>query len=97
MGTFSFIILGLIAGAIAKAILLDVTGLVRYAPARCHRAVVGGWLNQVSLMHRSKSSGRCKGWALAIGGLIVVLLLIWGLLTGRKKTHNDVHASRVHA
>ena len=86
MGFFSFIILGLIAGAIAKAILPGRNGGGWFATLLLGviGAVVGGWLGSIIFDASLEKFWSLQSWALAIGGSIVVLL-IWGLLTGRKK------------
>lgn len=85
MGFFAFLILGLIAGAIAKAILpgrqsggwfitllLGVVG-----------ALIGGWLGSVLFNAPLENFWSLQTWLLAIGGSLVVLL-VYGALTGRK-------------
>lgn len=85
MGFFGFLLLGLIAGAIAKLImpgkqaggwfltlLLGVVG-----------AVLGGWLGGLIFNVGLESFFSLATWALAIGGSLIVLL-IYGLLTGRR-------------
>ncbi|ABY21977.1 hypothetical protein RSal33209_0221 [Renibacterium salmoninarum ATCC 33209] len=69
MGFFSFLILGLIAGEIAKFILPGKQG--------------GGWLG--GLIFHTDLSGffSISTWILAIVGSIIVLL-IYGMITGRK-------------
>ncbi len=84
MGFFSFLLLGLIAGAIAKLIipgkqaggwfitlLLGVVG-----------AFVGGWLGGLLFDANLQEFFSLQTWALAIGGSIIVLL-IYGLIVGR--------------
>lgn len=86
MGFFAFIILGLIAGAIAKAILPGKQGGGWFATLILGviGAIVGGWLGSIIFNASLEKFWSLQTWALAIGGAIVVLL-IWGLLTGRKK------------
>src|SRR5690606_718534 len=85
MGFFSFLLLGLIAGAIAKLIipgkqaggwfitlLLGVVG-----------AFVGGWLGGLLFDANLQEFFSLQTWLLAIGGSLVVLL-IYGLITGRR-------------
>lgn len=85
MGFFAFLILGLIAGAIAKAILpgrqsggwfitllLGVVG-----------ALIGGWLGSVLFNAPLEDFWSLQTWLLAIGGSLIVLL-VYGALTGRK-------------
>ena len=82
MGILGWIILGLIAGAIAKAIkpgeqgggwlatlLLGVVG-----------AVVGGWIGSALFDVEIDRFWSLSTWLLAIGGSLIVLV-IWGLLT----------------
>ncbi|KAA0975744.1 GlsB/YeaQ/YmgE family stress response membrane protein [Paeniglutamicibacter gangotriensis] len=86
MGFIGWIVLGLIAGAIAKAIkpgeqgggwiatlLLGVVG-----------AVIGGWIGSALFDVDISSFWSLSTWLLAIGGSLIVLV-IWGLLT-RKRT-----------
>lgn len=85
MGFIGWIFLGLIAGAIAKAIkpgeqgggwlatlLLGVVG-----------AVVGGWIGSALFHVNISEFWSLSTWLLAIGGSLVVLV-IWGLLTRKK-------------
>lgn len=85
MGFIGWIVLGLIAGAIAKAIkpgeqgggwiatlILGVVG-----------AVVGGWIGSALFNVDISSFWSLSTWLLAIGGSLVVLI-IWGLLTRKK-------------
>ena len=85
MGFIAYIILGLLAGLIAKAlmpgkegggwlatILLGVVG-----------AAVGGWLGNLIFDVGLENFWSLQTWALAIGGSLVVLA-VWGWLTGKK-------------
>ena len=87
MGFFAFLILGLIAGALAKlllpgnqgggwflTLLLGVVG-----------AMLGGWLGSILFNANLDEFWSFQTWLLAIGGSVIVLLL-WGLLFGRKNT-----------
>lgn len=87
MGFFSFLILGLIAGAIAKFILPGKQGGGWFVTLLLGviGAMVGGWLGGMIFNANLEEFFSLQTWALAIGGSIVVLL-IWGLITGRKKT-----------
>lgn len=87
MGFIAFIILGLIAGAIAKAILPGRQGggwLVTLLLGVVG-AILGGWLGSVLFGVGLENFWDLSTWLLAIGGSIIVLL-IWGLITGRNKT-----------
>ncbi|GAB3274771.1 GlsB/YeaQ/YmgE family stress response membrane protein [Microbacterium lacusdiani] len=84
MGFIAFIILGLIAGAIAKAILPGRQGggwLVTLLLGVVG-AILGGWLGSVLFGVGLENFWDLSTWLLAIGGAIIVLL-IWGLITGR--------------
>ncbi len=85
MGILGWIILGLIAGAIAKGIkpgeqgggwlatlLLGVVG-----------AVVGGWIGSALFDVEIDRFWSLSTWLLAIGGSLIVLV-IWGLLTRKR-------------
>lgn len=85
MGFIGWIVLGLIAGAIAKAIkpgeqgggwlatlLLGVVG-----------AIVGGWIGSALFDVSVDKFWSWSTWLLAIGGSLIVLV-IWGLLTRKR-------------
>ena len=85
MGILGWIVLGLIAGAIAKAIkpgqqgggwiatlLLGIVG-----------ALVGGWIGSAIFNVGINQFLSLSTWLLAIGGSLVVLV-IWGLLTRKR-------------
>lgn len=85
MGFIGWIVLGLIAGAIAKAIkpgeqgggwlatlLLGVIG-----------AIVGGWLGSAIFGVGVGEFWSLSTWLLAIAGSLIVLV-IWGLITRKK-------------
>lgn len=85
MGFFSFLLLGLIAGAIAKFILPGKQGggWITTLILGVVGAFVGGWLG--GLIFHTDLSGffSISTWILAIVGSIIVLL-IYGMITGRK-------------
>ena len=85
MGFLGFLLLGLIAGAIAKlslpgkqgggwfiTLLLGVVG-----------ALLGGWLGSVLFNAPLEEFFSLQTWLLAIGGSLIVLL-IYGFFVGRK-------------
>jgi uncharacterized membrane protein YeaQ/YmgE (transglycosylase-associated protein family) len=85
MGFIGWIVLGLIAGAIAKAIkpgeqgggwiatlLLGVVG-----------AIVGGWIGSAVFGVGVSEFWSLSTWLLAIGGALIVLI-IWGLITRKR-------------
>ena len=88
MGWFSFIILGLIAGAIAKLILPGTQGggWIATLILGLIGAVVGGWLAGLfGVSDADTNFWSILAWLWAIGGAIVVLL-VWGFITrGRAK------------
>ncbi len=87
MGFIAFIILGLIAGAIAKAILPGRQGGGFFATMLLGviGATLGGWLGSLILDADIEKFWSLRSWALAVGGSVIVLL-IWGAITGRKKS-----------
>ncbi|KAB1647116.1 MULTISPECIES: GlsB/YeaQ/YmgE family stress response membrane protein [unclassified Pseudoclavibacter] len=85
MSFLGFLLLGLIAGAIAKAILPGKSegGWISTLVLGIIGAMLGGWLGNVLFgaeMNRFFSIG---SWALAIGGSLIVLL-IWGAITRKR-------------
>jgi len=89
MSFIAFIILGLIAGAIAKAILPGEQGGGWLATLLLGvvGAVVGGWIGTAIFGVGLEEFWSLQSWLLAIGGAIIVLL-IWGLITGRRGTRS---------
>ena len=89
MSFLGFLLLGLIAGAIAKLILPGKQGGGWFITLLLGvvGALLGGWLGSL-LLNRPLTEFWDRGtWLLAIGGSIIVLL-IWGLITGRSRATN---------
>lgn len=86
MGFLGFLLLGLIAGAIAKALLPGRQGGGWFATLLLGviGAFVGGWLGSIIFDASLEEFFSLQTWALAIGGSLVVLL-IYGALTGRNR------------
>ncbi len=88
MGFLGFLLLGLIAGAIAKAILPGKNGggwLVTMLLGVIG-ALVGGWLGSVLFGASLEEFFSIQTWLLAIGGSVLVLL-VYGLITGRRSVN----------
>lgn len=86
MGFIAFLVLGLIAGAIAKAILpgRQGGGWIATLLLGVVGAMLGGWLGGLLFGANLEEFWSLESWLLAIGGSIVVLL-IYGLIVGRKR------------
>lgn len=86
MGFLGFLLLGLLAGAIAKMILPGRQGGGWLATLLLGviGAVVGGWLGSILFDASLENFFSLQTWALAIGGSLVVLV-IYGALTGRNR------------
>ncbi|MBT2520339.1 GlsB/YeaQ/YmgE family stress response membrane protein [Arthrobacter sp. ISL-28] len=85
MGFFAFLILGLIAGAIAKAILpgRQGGGILVTLLLGVVGAFLGGWLGSLIFGTGLQEFFSLQTWLLAIGGAIIVLL-IYGMVTNRR-------------
>lgn len=85
MGFFGFLLLGLIAGAIAKLILPGKQGGGWFITLLLGvvGALLGGWLGGLLFNAPLEEFFSIQTWLLAIGGSIIVLL-IYGLIVGRK-------------
>ena len=85
MGFIGFILLGLIAGAIAKAILPGRQGGGWFATLILGviGAIVGGWLGSLIFDTDINKFWSLSSWLLAIGGSLIVLV-IWGMITRKK-------------
>ena len=84
MGFIAFLMLGLIAGAIAKAILpgkqgggIFITLLLGVVGA-----LLGGWIGGLLFNANMNEFFSLSTWLLAIGGAIIVLL-VYGMITKR--------------
>ncbi|MEI5583906.1 MULTISPECIES: GlsB/YeaQ/YmgE family stress response membrane protein [unclassified Agromyces] len=87
MSFLAFLLLGLIAGAIAKLILPGKQGggwLITLLLGVVG-ALLGGWLGSVLFGVGLEEFWDLSTWLLAIGGAIVVLL-IYGLIVNRRRT-----------
>ncbi|WP_420174633.1 GlsB/YeaQ/YmgE family stress response membrane protein [Luteococcus sp. OSA5] len=86
MGFIAFIVLGLIAGAIAKAIMPGEQGGGWFVTMILGvvGAILGGWLGSLLLNVSLGGFFDLRSWLLAIVGSLIVLG-IWGAVTGRKR------------
>jgi len=82
MGFIAFLILGLIAGVIAKLILPGKQGGGWFVTLLLGvvGALLGGWIGSLLFNVGLDEFWDLSTWLLAIGGSIIVLL-IWGLIT----------------
>ncbi|MDQ1123914.1 GlsB/YeaQ/YmgE family stress response membrane protein [Microbacterium trichothecenolyticum] len=85
MGFFGFLLLGLLAGAIAKLILPGKQGGGWFVTLLLGvvGALLGGFLGGLLFNAPLQDFFSIQTWLLAIGGSIIVLL-IYGLITGRR-------------
>lgn len=86
MSFLAFIILGLIAGAIAKFLIpgKQPGGIIVTMLIGVVGALLGGWIGSALFGVGLEEFWSWQTWIVAIVGS-VVLLLIWGLVFGRKK------------
>lgn len=87
MGFLAFLILGLIAGAIAKAILpgRQGGGWIATLLLGVVGAMLGGWLGSMLFGADMNEFWSLESWLLAIGGAIIVLLIYGFIVGGRKR------------
>ncbi|BCW65028.1 GlsB/YeaQ/YmgE family stress response membrane protein [Paenarthrobacter sp. MSM-2-10-13] len=85
MGIIGWIVLGLIAGAIAKAIMPGKQGggWITTILLGVVGAVLGGWIGSALFKVGINEFWSLSTWLLAIGGALLVLI-IWGLFTRKK-------------
>ena len=87
MGFIGFLILGLIAGAIAKLILPGKQGIgwVMTLVLGVVGALLGGWIGSLIFGGGLQEFFDIRTWLLAILGSVIVLL-VYGAVTGRSRT-----------
>jgi len=87
VGFIPFLILGLIAAIIAKAVLKQKHGWIVTILLGLAGAALGGWIGGMVTgedIYGVNGFWSITSWLFAIGGAIVVLL-VFGLITGRRK------------
>ncbi|UTX52884.1 GlsB/YeaQ/YmgE family stress response membrane protein [Leucobacter aridicollis] len=86
MSFIAFLILGLIAGAIAKALLPGEHGGGWFMTLLLGvvGAMVGGWLGGMLFGANLGEFWSIESWLVAIGGSVVVLL-VFGMITGGRR------------
>ncbi|MDR6867300.1 putative membrane protein YeaQ/YmgE (transglycosylase-associated protein family) [Microbacterium resistens] len=90
MGFLAFLVLGLIAGAIAKLILPGKQGGGWFVTLLLGvvGAMLGGWIGGLLFNVGLNEFWSLSTWLLAIGGAIIVLL-IYGLIAGRSRSRAE--------
>ena len=85
MGFFAYLILGLIAGAIAKAILPGKQGggWISTLIIGVIGAILGGWLGGAIFGAQMDKFFSLSTWLCAIGGSLIVLV-VWGFITSKR-------------
>ncbi|MCF2585730.1 GlsB/YeaQ/YmgE family stress response membrane protein [Brevibacterium sp. UCMA 11752] len=86
MGFIAYLVLGLIAGAIAKLILpgRQGGGWIATLVLGVIGALLGGWIGSAVFGAGVSSFFDISTWLCAIGGSLIVLI-VWGLITGRSR------------
>jgi len=86
MGIIAFLILGLIAGAIARAIMKDriAGGWLASLVVGVIGALLGGWIGSAAGLGDVDEFFSLSTWLLAILGSVIVLA-IWGAISGRNR------------
>lgn len=87
MGFIGFLLLGLIAGAIAKQIMPGEQGggWIATMILGVVGAMVGGWLGSLLFNHPIDKFFSLTNWVLAIVGSLIVLV-VYGFITGKNKS-----------
>jgi uncharacterized membrane protein YeaQ/YmgE (transglycosylase-associated protein family) len=84
MGFIAWILMGLIAGAIAKSIMKERGGWLSSLVTGLVGGLVGGWIGSTVFDRGVTGFFSPWSWLLAIGGSVLVLWL-YGLIAGRRK------------
>lgn len=83
MGFIIWIIMGLVAGAIARGILKEKSGWLGCLVVGIAGAVVGGWIGELLFGNGTGNPLSLGSWILSIGGSVLVLWL-WRLIVGKR-------------
>ena len=86
MSTFAFLLLGAIAGFVARKLVPGRVGggLIKSLILGVAGALLGGWLSS-AIFHVSLGHfWDLRTWVIAVAGSVIVLL-VWGLVTGKAK------------
>lgn len=83
MNFIAFILLGLIAGAIARSILKLEGGWLASLLTGAAGAIVGGWIGELIFNRGTGGFFSLWSWVLAIGGSLLVLW-VYGKVTAKK-------------
>ncbi|MCP3797922.1 GlsB/YeaQ/YmgE family stress response membrane protein [Allokutzneria sp. A3M-2-11 16] len=88
MGFIAWIVLGLIAGALAKAIMpgKDPGGIIVTMLLGIVGGVLGGWIGRTLFNADVDSFFSLSSWLLAILGAVIVLA-IYRLIVGNRRSH----------
>jgi len=86
MGTIAFLILGLIAGSVARALVPGRIGGGLFSALVCGvvGALVGGWISTALFGVPLGRFWDLRTWIISIAGSALVLA-IWGIIKGRAK------------
>ncbi len=86
MTIFGWILIGLIAGALAKVILPGRQGGGWFTTLALGivGALLGGFIGNAAFGSGLQEFFSLQTWLLAIGGSLIVLF-IWGMITGKRK------------
>ncbi|HLS15191.1 MAG TPA: GlsB/YeaQ/YmgE family stress response membrane protein [Beutenbergiaceae bacterium] len=89
MGFLAFLLIGLIAGAIARAIMKDriTGGWLASLIIGVIGALVGGWIGTATGLGDVNEFFSISTWLLAILGSVIVIA-IWSVITGSRSNAN---------
>ena len=86
MSTLAFLLLGVLVGFIARALVPGRVGkgLIKALILGVAGALVGGWLSSAAFQVSLGTFWDLRTWVISVAGSVLVLL-VWGLVTGKSK------------